>query len=119
MWQAGLHRICASSASSGELGSCGGSAQPTIPYTTPKSADSIAERLLAAAKTDNEAMLEEAIADLEDINGTDGCVAFTRRLLSSIGKSVPISAFEPVACPLCDILLGSAKGDDVSVDEEC
>lgn len=34
--------------------------------------DCTAERLLAAAKTDNEAMLEEALAELEDINGTDG-----------------------------------------------
>jgi hypothetical protein len=33
-----------------------------------------AERLLAAAKMDNEGMLEEAIAELEDINGTDGYV---------------------------------------------
>jgi len=37
-------------------------------------ADQADERLLAAAKSDNESMLEDALSDLEDINYTDGSV---------------------------------------------
>lgn len=36
------------------------------------------ERLLAAAKTDNEEMLETAMQELDDINCVDGCVQMSR-----------------------------------------
>lgn len=49
----------------------------SIPFSTASSkgvADGLDERLLAAAKSDNEDMLDEALAELEDINFADGFV---------------------------------------------
>ena len=42
------------------------------------------ERLLAAAKTDNESLLQSALEDLKDINGVDGWVVWQRAAVRGV-----------------------------------
>lgn len=67
------------------------------------------ERLLAAAKTDNEAMLEEALAELEDINGTDG---MGNTALHYAVQNASTNVLETILChDTCDVDIRNRNGD--------